>query len=57
LGPRHRGGGLYAAGKRKSLLYRVLNLSSSRERRSTADEIAEPAIMMRPASEYPTSAI
>ncbi|PVH84501.1 hypothetical protein DL98DRAFT_349537, partial [Cadophora sp. DSE1049] len=27
LGPRHRGGGLYAAGKRKSLLYRVLNLS------------------------------
>merc|ERR1712093_111083 len=57
LGPRHRGGGLYAASKRKSLLYRVLNLSSSRERRSSADEIAEPGIMMSPASEYPTSAI
>jgi len=52
------GGGFYAAGKRKSLLYRVLNLSSSRERRSLAENSAEPTgIVMSPASEYPTSAI
>ncbi|CZT13357.1 uncharacterized protein RCO7_03404 [Rhynchosporium graminicola] len=68
FGPRYRdrgvgssggGGGFYAAGKRKSLLYRVLNLSSSRERRSLAENTAEhpTGIVMSPASEYPTSAI
>ncbi|KAL2073270.1 hypothetical protein VTL71DRAFT_10594 [Oculimacula yallundae] len=73
FGPRYRSGGgvsaggtgsggFYGAGKRKSLLYRVLNLSSSRERRSSAENVMavgqQTGIGLRiPASEYPTSAI
>lgn len=64
LGPR-RAGGMheYKPGgggmKRKSLLHRVLNLSSSRERRASADDTAESgATVTSPATnEYPTSAI
>ncbi len=64
MGPRLRGGlNEYqyrhgGAGKRKSLLYRVLNLSSSRgERRSSADDVAETGtVRMFPPNEYPTSA-
>ncbi len=60
MGPRLRGGMhdfqyKHGAGKRKSLLYRVLNLSSSRERRMSADDISETGTV-NPANEYPTTA-
>ncbi|PBP21702.1 hypothetical protein BUE80_DR007604 [Diplocarpon rosae] len=63
MGPRHRGGVhdyqyKHGAGKGKSLLCRVLNLSGSRgERRNSADDAAEGGTMVCPSNEYPTSAI
>jgi hypothetical protein len=46
----------HADGKRKSLLYRVLNLSSSRERRGSADDVAmSGGIAVSPANEVPTT--
>lgn len=59
LGPRLRTDLQRADGKRKSLLYRVLNLSGSRERRGSADDVnvamAGGVITKSPVNEIPTT--